>query len=657
MTAGLRSLSLKNFKAYKDLQTIEFSPITLLFGPNSGGKSSIFDALEYLNDIFSGRMYRGDEDARMRFLSLIHVCDPTLDMELSVSVKQFLKTPSDCSTVRHSVIIQLNEKRDIPVVKDYTVTIDGEWFMKWRLLNLYPREVELFLEEFDLPDSLDYGLRYTVIFNPAHPLWPEDNQWKAVHPFYGEKGEIDAVLRGAAYPGESAFWPTDIYFDLQKSFEPSFFSGATTGIYGDNGFVIVHYPGVNLLSFYEKLVHGTRLMRRVRPRLRRVRPRSDGIDQVLKRAFLGKIYDNASTGKVVAFPLQSSKVYESWKARAILAAGEIKDELDSAILRSLPMLHLGPLRKITEGHPVNILHDEERLIAISDIGADDWRHGVGAWNWFQTLAKYKEVNAQSSLNQEPISSMEKKLKFKDPGLIIDPMLEDIRHMLHERLNIEYELRLRREWRVDVDHVQSWLKDKTESTPIASLLEQIGQSESLSRVQLWDSSRNIRVHPKQVGTGIVQILPVLMMLTIHQDSRLIVERVGLFSDPLVRERLVHTDSIALLIEQPELHLHPAQQTRLGDVFIESKGKGDLFAPLIIETHSEHLLLRLLRRIRETTHNMHPDEKLALCTDDLSVNYIFQPRDHAIIKCLRVDGEGEFIDRWPEGFFDERIEELF
>ena len=60
---------------------------------------------------------------------------------------------------------------------------------------------------------------------------------------------------------------------------------------------------------------------------------------------------------------------------------------------------------------------------------------------------------------------------------------------------------------------------------------------------------------------------------------------------------------LLIEQPELHVHPAIQVGLGDLFIrrdsdarELVGAGKT---LLIETHSEHIMLRLLRRIRETT----------------------------------------------------------
>ena len=53
---------------------------------------------------------------------------------------------------------------------------------------------------------------------------------------------------------------------------------------------------------------------------------------------------------------------------------------------------------------------------------------------------------------------------------------------------------------------------------------------------------------------------------------------------------------VVIEQPELHLHPSAQARLGDFFIAMAHRGVRF---LIETHSENLIIRLRRRIAETT----------------------------------------------------------
>ena len=79
--------------------------------------------------------------------------------------------------------------------------------------------------------------------------------------------------------------------------------------------------------------------------------------------------------------------------------------------------------------------------------------------------------------------------------------------------------------------------------------------------------------------------------------------------------------------------------------------------LIETHSEHLMLRLLRRIEETGSNELPEGKPALKPDQVSVVYVEQVEGEVRATRLRIDETGEFIDRWPQGFFDERADELF
>jgi predicted ATPase len=116
-----------------------------------------------------------------------------------------------------------------------------------------------------------------------------------------------------------------------------------------------------------------------------------------------------------------------------------------------------------------------------------------------------------------------------------------------------------------------------------------------------------------------------------------------------------------IEQPELHVHPAIQVGMGDLFIDAVGSDpdQLFGgkSLIIETHSEHIMLRLLRRIRETTEDELPPGVRGLTADDLSVVYVESDVEGVRFRSLRVDEQGEFRDQWPQGFFEERAGELF
>lgn len=135
--------------------------------------------------------------------------------------------------------------------------------------------------------------------------------------------------------------------------------------------------------------------------------------------------------------------------------------------------------------------------------------------------------------------------------------------------------------------------------------------------------------KDVGTGISCVIPVLV--AVHSGNA--------------------------FIQQPELHLHPALQSALGDVFVEATKLQHAYH--FIETHSEYILLRCLRRVRETTAGKHPEgSPLALKPEDLSVLYFEpQPGGSTKVKSIRVSTQGDFIDRWPRGFFEERGKELF
>ena len=107
-------------------------------------------------------------------------------------------------------------------------------------------------------------------------------------------------------------------------------------------------------------------------------------------------------------------------------------------------------------------------------------------------------------------------------------------------------------------------------------------------------------------------------------------------------------------------------------------------MLIETHSEHLLLRLLRRVRETNVRnskkyewrqssmppLHREMSEAairdaeyqdskdhqLTPDDLSVIYVQPTPEGVKFTPLAVTNDGDFNAPWPEGFFDERVEEL-
>ena len=140
--------------------------------------------------------------------------------------------------------------------------------------------------------------------------------------------------------------------------------------------------------------------------------------------------------------------------------------------------------------------------------------------------------------------------------------------------------------------------------------------------------NILLSPNQLGTGISQVLPIVVAAN-YDD-------IGLIS-----------------VEQPELHIHPRFQVELADVFLRSKKKHSF----LIETHSEHLILRLLRRIRETFDEELPEDFPSVSFEDVAVNYLHPTDEGLFVTRLRINKDGDFIDKWPSGFFDERAKELF
>jgi hypothetical protein len=101
---------------------------------------------------------------------------------------------------------------------------------------------------------------------------------------------------------------------------------------------------------------------------------------------------------------------------------------------------------------------------------------------------------------------------------------------------------------------------------------------------------------------------------------------------------------ILVEQPELHIHPRLQAELGSFFAECiKERGHQF---IVETHSEHIMLRVQRLIR----NGMP------ASDNLAVQYVRRTPSGSTVERLVVNGSGEFVEGWPEGFMPDRLKEL-
>lgn len=165
--------------------------------------------------------------------------------------------------------------------------------------------------------------------------------------------------------------------------------------------------------------------------------------------------------------------------------------------------------------------------------------------------------------------------------------------------------------------------------IAYWLEQLGLvshfqvSEISKGTNLWQALVKTRpsgpyVKLTDVGFGISQVLPVITLLQ------------------YVPERST------VLIEQPEIHLHPLAQANLADLVINAVRTRNI--QVIIESHSEHFLLRLQRRIAEGEID-HSNVKLYFCD---------APRGNSHLHQLDLDLYGNILN-WPENFMGDQFGE--
>lgn len=130
-----------------------------------------------------------------------------------------------------------------------------------------------------------------------------------------------------------------------------------------------------------------------------------------------------------------------------------------------------------------------------------------------------------------------------------------------------------------------------------------------------SSEGTQVNIADVGFGVSQIFPILL-------------------EGLRMER-----GNCLLLEQPEIHLHPNLQMQMADYFISLALSGK---KVIVETHSDHIINRLVRRIVE-------DERLNL-NKLIGMYFIDSTPNGSVYKKIKVDDTRGIID-WPKDFFDQ------
>jgi predicted ATPase len=151
------------------------------------------------------------------------------------------------------------------------------------------------------------------------------------------------------------------------------------------------------------------------------------------------------------------------------------------------------------------------------------------------------------------------------------------------------------------------------------VHEVAEGSNLYQVRVRRSRTSSEVLLTDVGFGVSQILPIIVLLFYAPKSSIVI------------------------LEQPEIHLHPAVQAGLADVIIDAVQKRGV--QVILESHSEHLLQRLQRRIAE--------EKVS--HTDVALYFSDFAEDQSQLTTLDVDLFGN-IRNWPSGFFGDPMAEM-
>ena len=112
-------------------------------------------------------------------------------------------------------------------------------------------------------------------------------------------------------------------------------------------------------------------------------------------------------------------------------------------------------------------------------------------------------------------------------------------------------------------------------------------------------------------------------------------------PVISQSVAANNKI-IIFEEPERRAHPGLQVKLADLFVECSKQNQF----IIETHSENLLLGILKNIR--------DKKIS--HKDVQVSYVYIDKDQTKVDELELNENGQFESNWRHGFFTERVDLL-
>jgi AAA ATPase-like protein len=548
---SITAITIENFKGIGEPVTVPLRPLTLLFGANASGKSTIIQALQYAWEVLENNNPDADRTELGGgiidlggFRSLVHGHDLGREIGITVHFRGWPKT------LEYAL-------PDGSVSGD----LDDEWIGTW---------VEV--------DNLNFDNLAVRVASGWHA---EKNQAVVTEYeiFFNDSGF--ARIRGGGYQNP--------ILDINSGHE--FF-----GCPPDD----TPAKTIEILSQVRRIYE----------------ERSEYEWEVLERS------TGVDTGQTKRHPpqLATDRVVPDWRGRLRFERGALLKGMNGeyieglltqllfgagyAVLTELRRLrYLGPLRQIPpRNYEAPRSPDRSR-----------WATGLGAW----------DALLRSSKQSENCTSL----------------VDKCSRYMSKVLNLGYSLR--REERIHLDANGEFM---TELRGLASSDEKAGVPRKLGLLlegldslpcepvlKLRDERNNVDLVPQDIGVGVSQMLPVV---------------VG----------AAEPNCTIFAVEQPELHIHPAVQVNLADIFLrealEDESKKRIF---LLETHSEHFVLRIMKRMRQSAEGKLPSGFPPVTPIDVAVLLVEVISGKTIVREMLLNERGELVKAWPGGFFEEALRE--
>lgn len=578
----MNRFQIANFKAFSDLQTIPLKPITIIFGPNSSGKSSVIHSLLLARhgvdthsldatypsiaghsvDLGGFRQYihRRNLENRLQWVAEMDVS--ALPAKLAGDL-----TKADRLSVHVTAGLQLGYNgQPVPGAAPFTQVceyrIDDEPFLQ---LTRGTPKTDFRVSRLNRDHAVFEPILQAMLLSSRAQAALNEEDTKLLNKL------IDSMVPNLSFPGDSDFLPgPDIDPELLDSISrPSLYDK------DENEFAKLGDLGRSVRLFLPRML--TRF--------------HSGVHQALT---------------------------SSLKSLSYLGP-----------LRSVPPRHMAFAENDSFGHPA------EGAQAWKELGRNAAvRDKVNAW-----LGKLKtpyRLELESFFSQQTVIDIVENLQENIANWSIQDFLRSLpsesdflqRYLEHRQGDSPDWGELDSELEILVsEHADLEVAFKEWIAPRLSELLKERQDSGSADVRLYDIRKRTPVSHRDVGIGVSQVLPVLVQAYASQQK-------------------------LIAMEQPEIHLHPALQAELGDVFIES-ALGEQHNRFVLETHSEHLILRILRRIRESRNSENPTIK----SSDISVLYVEPSPEGSEVYEIEISDDGQILSPWPGGFFPERMKEVF